>query len=260
MKGHLSPPADSVKITTRLTPQILYDMGVFNKFPDKSQTMTYRLFGNHQHTNFQNKNMGHFEIQKQVNDNHITFNIEKVVINNDAITQMVKASLQVKNDQLLTPISYSVTSTFSDNALCVRDDLTTIRTGLVKNNHIIETINNNSFKRPYSGLLIFDYTMYDISTRVKSLPTFTYYENLYALKNDQHYLKSEKLIYLNKLPYKRIVHYGRGMATRQFFIDDNKRVVMMIQEQLVYILDEFAKQETIQVQEDLIKGGVYYEY
>lgn len=268
MRGHAGSRPGDKTISTRLTPEIILKARGIEKenffkddLPDiKSYKLMYRMWGNHQKMEFQNKNMGFLEIEKETLPTHIEFNVKKVIVNYHNLNQTIKATLKCKNDGFNTPLYYDYSSRITDNALCTRQDLSLDRSGIVEKDYVIEKIKGKEYRREYTSPLVFDFTVYDLAATGTNYKSFTYYENLYSFKpnNKLINLTSESTLGDNK--FRMMVQYGNGLTERIFYISSSGLPVMMIQNSAVYILDYDALKAIEQLKEELNTGSVHYEY
>jgi|GEM_PF-2081005 len=268
MRGHAGPRPGDEPITTRLTPKIiLMAKGIekenffSDEFPDKdSYRLIYRMWGNHQRMEFQNKNMGYLEIVKETSKSKIEFKVRKVIVNFHNLTQTITATLLCENDDIITPLSYDYSSRITDNALCTRPDLSLDRSGCIEDGYVIEKIKGKEYKRQYESPLVFDFTVYDLVVSGKEYGPFTYYENLYSFKPGNRLMNLTSESTLGNHKFKMMVQYGTGLTERIFHISSAGLPVMMVQNSAVYILDEDAPNAIGKLQEELNTGGVHYEY
>lgn len=268
MKGHLGSAKNDKPIRTRLTPKLILECKGTNSSDlidtvdvfASSYTLLYRIWGNHQMLSFQNKNMGYLEISKEIVGNNIYFRINKQLVNYDNLNQHINVSLTTQNDPLHTPIEYTYSSRITDNALCTRKELSLKRKCVINENQVIEEIKGKKYIRNYTGKLVADFTIYDIVASGVKLSDFTYYENLYSFKNNNKVIASSRLEQFGQQELSILIQYGKGLTERIFYLNKYRIPIMMIQNSVVYILDEYAKQATEILMEKLNTGGVHYEY
>jgi hypothetical protein len=268
MRGHAGADSDDKSITTRLTPAyVLASGGIESEdfisgesIKKDSYRLLYRLWGNHQKLRFQNKDMGFLEIQKETNGDRIFFKVSKVLVNYHNLNQTITSHLTCRNDGFNTPISYEYSSRITDNALCIRNDLSLDRNGRVEAGYISENIKGNEYHRKFDGRLMFDFTVYDMAMKKQPVDSFTYFENLYSLKPNNRLIDIDSSMSFGSNDFYLMVHYGTALTERIFYISREGIPAMMIQNSAVYILDYKAKEAVERLKEELNTGGVHYEY
>lgn len=268
MRGHLGAAKDDKSIMTRLTPGLVLECGGITSsdvissvdVSSPSYTLLYRIWGNHQKMSFQNKDMGFLEIQKSTVEDKLLFNIKKLLVNYDNLNQHIDISLTTMNNDLHTPLEYDYSSRITDSALCTRGDLSLDRKGVIENNHITETIKGIDYRREFSGRLVCDFTIYDIVSSGITVPDFTYYENLYSFKQNNKLINCNQTYSFAGQDLKMVIQLGTALTERIFYINKHNIPIMMIQNSVVYILDNHAKQAAELLIEQLNTGGVHYEY
>ncbi len=268
MRGHLGAAKDDRSIMTRLTPELVLECGgiksadLINSIDVSapSYSLLYRIWGNHQKTIFQNKNMGYLEIQKETVGNKLLYKINKLLVNYNNLNQHINISLTTRNDEFRTPLEYEYSSIITDNALCTRPELSLNRKGNIGDRHVLEIIKDKEYIRKFSGRLVFDFTVYDIVSSGIIIPDFTYYENLYAFKHNNTLVTNDKTYSFGKQNLKMVIQLGNALTERIFYMNAYKIPIMMIQNSVVYILDNYARSATDLLIEQLNTGGVHYEY
>ncbi len=268
MRGHKGAAKDDKSIMTRLTPELVLECGgiksadIINSVDvtAPSYNLLYRIWGNHQKLSFQNKDMGYLEIQKETLGDKLHFKINKLLVNYDNLNQHIEISLITQNDKFHTPIEYEYSSRITDNALCNRSDLSLNRKGIINETHVIESINGKVFTRTFSGRLVCDFTIYDIVSSGVLLQDFTYYENLYSFKQNNKLIKGTKPYSFAGQDIQLVIQLGTALTERIFYLNRYSIPIMMIQNSVVYVLDDNAKQAADLLIEQLNTGGVHYEY
>lgn len=268
MKGHAGPEPDDISITTRLTPELVLasngiesENSIETKLIDgNSYMLLYRMWGNHQKLRFQNKNMGFLQIQKETDGDRVLFNVKKVIVNYHNLNQTITANLICRNDGFNSPVSFEYSSRITDHALCTRHDLSLDRNGRIFDGYVMESINGIEYKRQYRERLMFDFTIYDMVISKTPLEIFTYYENLYSMKQKNKLFPVETIERLGKLRFNLMVHIGTALTERIFYTIPGNAPAMMVQNSAVYILDPKAIEATEKLKEELNTGGVHYEY
>lgn len=268
MRGHLGAGKDDMSIMTRLTPELVLKCGgvkstdIINSIDVSapSYSLLYRIWGNHQKTIFQNKDMGYLEIKKETIGNKMLYKINKLLVNYNNLNQHINISLTTKNDEFHTPLEYEYSSIITDSSLCSRPELCLNRKGTVENGQVLETIKDKEYIRKFSGHLVFDFTVYDIVSSGIIIPTFTYYENLYAFKHNNNLVTNDKTYSFGKQKLNMIIQLGDALTERIFYMNQYKIPIMMIQNSVVYILDDYARSAADLLIEQLNTGGVHYEY
>ena len=124
----------------------------------------------------------------------------------------------------------------------------------------METIKDKEYIRKFSGRLVFDFTVYDIVASGKIIPDFTYYENLYAFKYNNSLANNGKTYSFGKQNLKMVIQLGNALTERIFYMNEYKIPIMMIQNSVVYILDDYAKSATDLLIEVMAPAGRHYEY
>ncbi len=267
MKGHLAADKNDIKVTKRMTPEIVVASGGAESAsppdfkPDiRSYTLLYRIWGSHQRLHFQNKNMGYLEIDKKTSGDTVVFNINKKIVNHDNLNQHMHMELVVLNDYHLTPVSFKYSSEITDNAMCVRPELSLLREGEVLHGYVIESINGTRYKRIYEGRPVFDSTIYDFIMRDAPFENFTYMENLYAFKTGSSLKKVNKDYVFDNGVFNLYVQRGVGYTESNYYSGNTGVPLMMIQNSVAYILDFNAKEAIDELIGELNTGGVHYEY
>ena len=57
-----------------------------------------------------------------------------------------------------------------------------------------------------------------------------------------------------------VYQIGRGILPRQYWLDDANRVVLILSNAVMWVLDDDAQQKVEDLVVELIAGGVHYEY
>ena len=268
MRGHLGAVKDDRSIMTRLTPELVLECkGIKSAelissidVSAPSYSLLYRIWGNHQKTIFQNKDMGYLEIKKETIGNKLLYKINKLIVNHSNLNQHINISLTTRNDKFHTPLEYEYSSIITDNALCPRPELSLTRKGTIKDGHVVEIIKDKEYIRRFSGRLVFDFTVYDIVSSGIIIKDFTYYENLYAFKHNNILITNDKTCSFGKQNLKMAIQLGTALTERIFYMNKYQIPIMMIQNSVVYILDDSAKNAAELLIEQLNTGGVHYEY
>jgi len=268
MKGHKGAAKDDKSIRTRLTPELVLasagtgpgDSYMPIGFSSDSYTLLYRIWGNHQKLRFQNKNMGFLEIKKEQSEGFKNFSISRVLVNSDNMNLHIAANLKTLDDEFNTPVHFSWRSRVTDNALCIRPELTIERSGRIESGRVIETIGGKEYMRAFSGCMVFDFTVYDFVLRGIEMTDFTFFENMYSFKSKNRLFTVDRCIPFKDYTLRPMIQLGNGLTERIFYRDNSGIPIITVQNSAAYILDTVAKEKTSILMEELNTGGVHYEY
>ncbi len=256
-----------------LSPRILAEMEAFTDFPavpsgydvagDWSQT--YRLWGNTGRFRFQNKDMGYLKIDRTSNGEGVEFLVDHVLVNADGIENIMKASIVCRNDELSSPVRWRLETHFTDASCCLRPELSMTLEGAVEDGQAFETCQGKKRRLDLAPPFTADWCLIDVVQRCQGRRLeFTLLEGLTKVKRG-HWINrmetelAQKLAAEDMRPF-CVYQIGHGIVPRQYWLDDADRVVLILSNAVMYVLDDDAQQKKDDLVVELIKGGIHYEY
>ncbi len=273
--AHKKPDPSDSRIGKPLGPRIIESIGVLEALPtvpdgfDPNQAWThaYRIWGTHGYRMFQNKNMGCLKIHRRPgpDDGRVALEVRKELVSADGIVQIIEAELTCRDDMLLTPMSWKVTSSFTDTEGTLVPELSTRWSGRVEDGALMHTIDGNETRQTLRPHYTCDWCLFDVVQRMgqTGVDDFDLLEGLSVIKNN-HRLRPlenhQEEIAFTAGPLRCVVHVGRGIVPHEYWIDQNHRLVMVFTGTVAYILDEEAEASAKQLASELRQGDVYYEY
>lgn len=274
MRGHRTPPRDERKVDAPLSPRVVEEIGVLNEFPpvpadydpEGEWTHNYRIWGNHGTFRMFNKNLGHLIVSRAIGPSRERFqlSVTQEIVNADAIEHVIKAEMLCRNDELGTPLTWKLNSTFTDTALCPVPELTVTCEGRLDGGEVHEVCNGSARNYIMGHEFTTVWSVFDLAQRWKRpIQNFAVLDGLLYPKQGRVIGKraqvSETISTLRR-PLSCVHLLGSGMLPYDFWIDEHRRVLMAFSGAIMYILDDEAENKTAQLVGELMQGGVHYEY
>ncbi len=243
-----------------LSPTMLADLKNIPDFPlqndqfqpDKNWVSTFRVWTCHGYRESGNTDQGVLRIERKNNKTADTFTLKvaQKIINDMAQVNIINADIICKNDQIASPLEWSLSSQFIDPVGNIKPELSVDEKVWNKGKNIEVKTAGHTYNRKGSQKLSGDWCLFEAMQRFefnKRPPiTFDLYEGL-SLLRENHQL-SYRGLYAWKQDEKEItLHWfqqlGHGVLPYEYWLDENHRLIMAVTLSRAYILDEQAEQK-----------------
>ena len=270
---HKGPEPGDRTVDGLLSPRVLFEMEAVAGFPppppgydpEGDWSQSYRIWGNSGRFRWQSKNMGCLKLQRSRRDGRVEFLVDHVIVNADGIEHIRKASITCRDDELSSPVRWTLESHFTDSSRCIRPELSMALEGVAEGGQVVESCGGARRTLDVPPPFTADWCLFDAIPRAGGRRLeFTLLEGLTKPKPG-HWVDrlgpglTEKLAADGMRPF-CVYEAGSGILPRQYWLDEAGRVVLTITNSIIYVLDDEAEQKKDELVVELIKGGVHYEY
>jgi len=272
MPHRKADPGDR-RVRGLLSPRVLAEMGTVTGFPAvppgydarADWTQTYRIWGNSGLFRFQNKDMGFLRIDRRRSGQELEFGVEQVLVNADGIENTMKARIACRDDQLASPVRWTLATSFTDASRCPRPELSMTLEGEVVDGQVYEICQGTRRRLGLAPPFTADWCLFDAIQRCRGRRLeFTLLEGLTKVKPGHWTAPMEpglaQQLAAEGMRPSCLYEAGHGILPRQYWLDDADRVVLTISNAVVYALDAEAEQRKENLVLELIKGGTHHEY
>lgn len=256
-----------------LSPRVLAEMENVTGFPpvppdydpDGDWTQTYRIWGNSGLFRFQSKDMGFLRIARTRSGKELEFRVEQVLVNADGIENLMSARIECRNDDLASPIRWTLETGFTDSSRCPRPELSMTLEGEVVDGRVYETCRGKRRLLDLEPPFTADWCLFDALQRCGGRRLeFAVLEGLTKPKPGHRTgvldtALAENLAADGLRPC-CIYEVGEGILPRQYWLDEADRIVLTISNATVYALDDEAEAKKEKLVAELIMGSIHHEY
>lgn len=273
LQGHHNPPDRGCHLAEPLSPLLIHNLGLGaadapDIDPQGSWRLSYRTWANHGWTHHQNKDTGHVEIERLVEGDALKFAVRQVIVNTDGMFQRLEARLRCADDVWASLLNWHCELTCYDTSQNPMPGLGMEVAGRVAEDgrSLTLKINECEASRELDGPLVSQWLIPDLLQRAgKDLPKdkFTLLEHHAKLKPAQRLAWSD-VAAGQRVPgcgeLRRIHQIGLGILPWEYWRNGQGRVLYAFSGTVMHILDEDAPARTEKLIEELVHGGVHYEY
>jgi len=241
-----------------LTPEVLDEIGALTNWPPASERFspeeswvhTYRIWTCHGFTDRGNSNRGVIQIERAAGtaEESFTLNIRQRVVHVGDVVHELRAKIACRNDELASPQKWSLTSRFFESSGKEREGLAIRRQGQFVDGRITCTVNAQASEIAASPRMTADWSLFEALQRWphkrSASHAFDVLEGLSVLRPGHRVAyrgtqtierngKSLKLYWFSQL--------GRGTLPYEYWLDDDRRLILAVTLSRVYILDPQAE-------------------
>lgn len=243
-----------------LTPAMLDEMEIIPDFPpqndqfqpEKNWVNTYRVWTCHGYRKSGNTDQGVLKIERLNSNTADTFTLKvsQQIIHDMGQVNLIHADILCKNDQIASPLEWSLESEFIGPDGNVKPELTVDEKARNRDGNIKVKSAGFTYDRQGSEKLSGDWCLFEAIQRFdfnkKPTITFDLYEGLSLLR------ENHQLFYRGLYPWQQdgkevTLHWfqqlGQGVLPYEYWLDENHRMIMAVTLSRVYILDEQAGQK-----------------
>jgi len=209
--------------------------------------------------------MGYLKLTRVKSAAHaFDLKVEKMTINAGPIIHQTAATLKCRDDALASLLQWDYSSSFLDTAFCPREDLAVIEWGEAAGDELLIWRGHRPRRATVKTPLIAGWALLDVLQRGGHVhPDFTYFDDLRHLK-ERHLLNGLAQPPLRvcggRLKVRGVYQLGQGIAPTEYWLDEASRVVAICSNSICHVFDERAKEKAWQTAEELLQGGIHYEY
>lgn len=240
-----------------LTPVVLDKIGSLadwppgaNGFrPDGDWVHTYRIWTCHGYTDRGNVNRGVMRIERMAGTAKESFTLsirQRVVHIGDAVHEL-RARIACRNDQLASPEKWSLTSRFFESNGKEREGLGLRQECRCRDGRVVCTVNGQVREMTASPRMTADWCLFEALQRWPlrrgASPAFDVLEGLSLLRPGHRVTyRGLETIERNGKPLRlhRFCQPGQGMLPYEYWLDDDRRLLLAVTLSRAYILDPQA--------------------
>jgi hypothetical protein len=247
-------------IGSPLTPSLLRELGVLGELPtapngfapDGGWSHTYRVWACHGYRETGNRNVGFLRIEREPDGSLETFTlkVDQQIVQVEGVLNTIRAEIACLNDQLGSPIRWHLSSRFVGPEGKPRPKLDVEERVRINGDTLEVTTNGRTFKRKGSSRLTADWCLFEAVQRLpfekESHLTFDVLEGLSLLRTGHRlsYRGTVELPPEDSIMLHGFHRLGHGALPYEYWLDERRRLVMVVTLSRVYVLGKKAEQET----------------
>ncbi len=248
--GYPLTPSVLKKMDAQVEPELLRQQ--FD--PESEWTNTYSIWTCHGYLNDGNDHEGFLKVQRKNTgkDDSFELRIRQEIVHNEAAFNIIDAKIECRNNEISSPLSWNISSTFIGPDGKERPELGKHEECKISRDRILVTHGGKSFKRPGSKRLSADWCMFDAIQRLNvdgnTSLSFDMLEGM-GLMRSGHRLRYDG-IQASDAVGSSMHHFhqvGHGTFPYDYWLSEEHRLVMAVTMSRAYILDSDAEAKTEEV-------------
>ena len=241
-----------------LTPAVLDKMGALAAWPPASDVsgpneenvQMYRIWTCHGYTDRSNEDRGFLRLQRSRGNTGGSFSlsIDQQVVHTGGIVHELKAAVICRDDQLASPGEWTLTSRFLAPDGSQRKDLSLIQRGQCWDGRVIYTTNGRTRRVKCASQVTSDWCLFEAIRHVPPEPSepieFDVLEGLTTLRPGHRldYRGTETVARDGRqVTLHRFGQLGRGTLPYEYWLDERRRLVLVVTHTRAYVLDPTAE-------------------
>jgi hypothetical protein len=241
-----------------LTPATLDEMGALAAWPpaseasgpDEEKVQTYRIWTCHGYTDSGNENRGFLRIERSRGNANGSFPlaIEQQVVHTGGILHQLKAAVVCGDDPLFSPREWTLTSRFFKPDGSPREDLSLLQRGQCWDGRLVSTTNGVTRRVNCAPRVTSDWCLMEAIRRMPremGQPIeFDMLQGLTTLRPGHRldYSGTETVARDGRpVTLHRFRQLGRGTLPYEYWLDERRRLVLVVTHTRAYVLDPTAE-------------------
>ncbi len=246
------PPNERRVLDNPITPECLDRIGVIESFPNASAfdpngewTHTYLVWTNHGYDKG-NIDAGYLTITRQpTSAEMIELDVVTEIALLDGIGGRTSANIRCRNDNVASPESWELDSTFTGPSGEDLPDQNTHQDATVSDGQVAVTIGGRLSATPVEGPTTGDWCLFDAVQRLPQNDTTrlscNVLERMLALKRDQSiWFSSRKPARAAGHELRCFTRDGTATLPTDYWLDESGRLVLVVAYNMVYLLSDTA--------------------
>jgi hypothetical protein len=246
------PPNERRVLDTPITPETMERIGVMTELPDVGTfdpngewIHTYLVWTNHGYDKG-NIDAGYLTIERRPgSEGMVELDVVTEIALLDGIGGTTTARIRCHNDNLTSPESWTLDSTFTGPSGEDLPDQNTAQVATVSEGQVTVTIGDRPSTTSVKGPMTGDWCLFDAVQRLPQDETTrlscTVLERMLALKRDQSiWLPSQEPVTAAGHELIRFTRTGTATLPTDYWLDERGRLVLVVAYNMVYLLSDTA--------------------